>query len=136
MSATPPPFQMPAPPQARATNSANKTCLIIVLMVLGLVFALCAMGFFVMKGFFGQVTKTASCAIMFNLVHDAAIAYSKEHGDKLPAAATWDKDIAPYYARLHKKIKDEMSDAPSFIEGFLPPAPGSDLQCQWDGRTT
>src|SRR5690349_7055450 len=111
MSSTPPPFQMPAAPQARATNSANKTCLIIVLMVLGLVIAFCAFGAFMMKGLFSQVSSTASCAVMFQFARDSSIAYAREHGDTLPSSATWEDDIKPYYARLYDKMKKKMEGA-------------------------
>jgi len=53
---------------------------------------------------------------------------SAEHGGKLPKAATWESDIAPYYKRLYDKMSKETEGA-GFLAGFLPPAPGADLQC-------
>lgn len=83
----------------------------------------------------GQVSSTASCMAMFNITHDAAIAYSLEHGGKLPPAESWQSDIKPYYDRLHTKMSKEFEEAAA-LKGFLPPKSDSELSCQWEGKST
>lgn len=126
---------MPPPPAARATNSANKACLIIVLLLL----AFCAIGAvifgFFMKGVWGQVSSTAGCMATFEITHDAAIAYSKEHNGQLPSADKWQQEIKPYYERLYNKMESEFKDA-SMLKGFLPARSDDVLQCKWEGRVT
>ena len=63
-------------------------------MVIGLCFVLIVMGFFVMKGFFGKVANTASCAMMFDLTRDAAIAYSKERREEFAQSLLGDSPEA------------------------------------------
>lgn len=135
MAETPPPFQMPPPPAARATNSANRACLVIALLLL----AFCAIGaviaFVFMKGVWGQVSSTAGCVGTFELSHTAAIAYSKEHGGRLPSADKWQAEIKPYYDRLYTKMSKEFEDVSAF-KGFLPSRSDEVLQCKWEGRVT
>ena len=87
------------------------------------------------KNMIGQVSTTASCMAMFNMAHDATVAYSMEHGGKLPPADSWQKDIKPYYDRLNKKMAAEFEDA-EMLKGFLPPSADGDLVCTWEGKKT
>ncbi|MBS1714739.1 MAG: hypothetical protein JST30_10435 [Armatimonadetes bacterium] len=135
MAATPPPFQAPAPPQAPATSSANKACLIAVVMVLLLCVVACAVGAFFFKNVFNQGTATLRCAVMFKTAHDATLAYAKEHGGKFPKAETWQDDIKPYYERLVAKIDKEL-DSKQLRQMMGPPAAGEPLECESDGVKT
>ncbi len=132
MAQTPPPFQPSVPPSAPATNSSNKACLTAVILVLAMCLVFIIIGAFFVKGVFGQVTKTVNCVAMFELADNAVMAYSKEHGGKLPKAETWQDDIRPYYDRLYKKMRSD-EDLPPFM---MPPASVDQLQCQWEGQTT
>lgn len=135
MAETPPPFQMPAPPAAKATNSANRTCLIIVLMLVVLCGVFCVIGAVFMKGFWGQLSSTGGCVATFEMTHDATMAYVAEHNGKFPNAATWQEDTKPYYERLYNKMASEIKDT-DMLKGFMPPAPGEIQQCNNDGRIT
>ncbi len=119
---------MPPPPEAKATNVANRACLFI---VIGLV-AFCGVGLFILvffvQGLVTKVSKGASCAVMFEMVQSSAIAYSREHNGKLPDGTDWEGTIEPYYARLYAKMETELKKA-SFLKGFLPPPPGQPLEC-------
>jgi hypothetical protein len=126
---------MPSAPQARATNSANKTCLIIALMIVGLIVVFCGFFAFMMNGVKTQFMSTASCTVMFEMSQKAALAYAKEHNGLLPDASKWEQEIAPYYERLYNKMADEVKGV-WILQDSLPPAPGSDLQCKWNGRVT
>ena len=123
------------PPSAPATSSANKACLIAVVMVLLLCVIACAVGAFFMKNIVNQGTATLRCAVMFKVAHDAALAYAKEHGGRFPKAETWQDDIRPYYERLVGKIDKEL-DSEQLRKMMGPPGPGEPLECESDGVKT
>lgn len=130
MAQTPPPFQV-TPPSAPATNSANKACIIAVCCVLLLCVVLILAFIAFSRNVMGEVTQTFSCVGMFEMSDNSLRAYALEHNGKLPQAATWQDDIAPYYQRLYDKMKTE-----KLPKSWLPPAPGEPLQCVWGQRKT
>src|SRR5271165_7009887 len=109
---------MESPPQFVAPSPAPKksnTLLIVVLVILGLCAVCCVGGVFVMWSGFNKVKGFASCATHYIFVRQAMTEYANAHGGKLPGAATWQDDIAPYY--LHEKNGKKVGSVPFFDFG-------------------
>ena len=101
MDSYPPPFQHSQP-----KNNTTK----VVLIVLGIVFGLCALlsavlGFFLCKGW-KEAGPLVGCAITLEGVAKATREYARAHEGKLPNAATWQDDIKTYYVAWRGKNKD------------------------------
>lgn len=95
-----PPVGQPQP------RSGNKT-LLIILLVIGIPCLL-----FIILGVVGAfscyrvmqntIMPLANCSIAYDEVRQAMRDYAKDHGGKLPNAATWEDDVRPYYAKVDK----------------------------------
>lgn len=128
MGSYPPPFN-PAPPKG---NSNTK----VILIILGLVAFLClggivAMGLFGWNVFKKGIAPIAGCGLGFDNIRTAMKDYAKEHGDKLPPAATWQDDVRPYLIKVLKATKEQKG-------GIIPEVdPGGSWGCEdgKDGRT-
>lgn len=116
---SPPQFAPPAPAPKR-----SNTLLIVILVLVG-VCALCCIGFiFAGYSFFSKVKGFAGCSTHYVFARIAMTEYAKEHGNKLPSAATWQDDIAPYYGK--DKGKNERVNGGGFIDFG---DPSKDLGC-------
>ncbi len=132
MAETPPPFRIPSPPTPpRQGADVTKTCL----LVGGVLGGLCLVGgvgmFFMVRGVWGEVSKTVACTTTFEVSRTALLAYAKVNDGKLPAAATWQTDIKPYYDRLATKM--EMNELP---KEFRPHASTEAFTCGGKGAPT
>ncbi|MCW5937422.1 MAG: hypothetical protein KIT11_08965 [Fimbriimonadaceae bacterium] len=131
MAQTPPPFNPSHMTEAPRGSGANKTCLVLAIVVVGFCAVASVVGFFFFRGMWTEIGSTAGCMSSFELHQKALLAYAEEHKGRLPAAATWQTDTEKYYARLRQKFEKE--EMPS---DWLPPAAGEVAECKWKGQTT
>jgi hypothetical protein len=114
MSASPPPFQPGAPEKNAGRNTklyVGVTIAAVVLVVVmcgGLLFGIWSL----VTGTAKMVGSAAQCPMTFGMATQAAMAYAAENGGKLPPAATWQKDIAPYYKKLTGTMAEKTKDIP------------------------
>lgn len=93
----------------------------IILIIFLVLFLVCGVGAFAVfqfgKGVLNMTSKVIGCSMSFELSHKASLAYAKEHGGKLPDAAKWQEQIAPYYKKLETKLfatNKELRENPVF----------------------
>ncbi|MBC8066266.1 MAG: hypothetical protein H7Y17_15655 [Chlorobia bacterium] len=92
---------METPPTYAPPKKSN-TGLIIGLVLGGI--AICCIGgvalmFFGGLAIFKGVAPMAECAMNYTFVEQALSAYEREHDGKLPSAAKWQDELAPYVAK-------------------------------------
>ncbi len=128
MAQAPPPFQ-PVPPR----SSGTRVWLWILLISVGCCVLLCGGLGIVGYGAFNQMGSVAGCAMSYEMARASMLAYSMEHGGKLPDSATWQDDARPYYARIYAKNMAALKKA--HMEGFFgPTSPEGDWSCRADGN--
>lgn len=115
MSSIPPPFEgYGQPPQARK----DKTGLIILIVVLSVI-GICVIGVGAFSWFGFQamqkVMPMAGCAITYEAMNDSLHAYAKDHDGKLPKASEWQDALRPYVEKELGAMKEELKDAPGFL---------------------
>jgi hypothetical protein len=97
----PPPY-MPPP---RKSNTG-----LIVGLIIGGVFLCCLLPVGLLVGgglwFANKAFPLASCSIAYEDARDAIRAYADDHNGNLPAAATWQDDVRPYYQKIIKQHKE------------------------------
>ena len=105
MSQTPPPFAPSAPPARK-----DRTLTVVILIIVGLIL-FCGCGVAIL-GYFGWgFMKKATgpiigCTINFEATRDAVLEYAKDHGGRLPKAATWQDDVRSYVVKNLKRDRD------------------------------
>ena len=95
----PPPFETPGGPP-RKKSSALPWIIIggVLVCCIGPIAAIGGAGYFGMK----SMSPMIGCTIAMNGISRALEDYTKANGGKLPPAATWQTDIAPYYDKVLK----------------------------------
>ena len=102
--------RMETPPTYAPPKKSN-TGLIIGLVLGGI--ALCCIGGVALLGFFGfsffknTIAPMAECMISYESVSDALEDYAKENGGKLPSAAAWQDEMAPFVEKRLQAVKKE-----------------------------
>ena len=119
---SPPQFAPPAPPQKK-----SNALLIIILVILGFC-ALCCVGIILFSmNMWGKMSKGVGCVIHYEFARKALSDYAVAHDGNLPAAASWQDDVATYYGK--SKSGEKVSGA-----GILDFGDASkDLGCASDG---
>lgn len=100
---------METPPSYAPPKKSN-TGLIIGLVLGGI--AICCIGgvallFFGGLQLFKNVAPMAECMMNYGFVEHALDDYQREHDGKLPSAATWQDELAPYVAKQTAKAKGD-----------------------------
>jgi len=139
MAGTPPPFN-PYPEAPVVKKGVSPW-----VWIVGLVLLLCIMmgigGFLMCRNVANVGFSTARCAIMFDAVGDAMLAYADQNGGKLPPADGWQEAIAAGYTEKRNQIAndEDLKDAGPFkgmIEQFIPPPIEGELVCQTGSTAT
>ncbi len=124
--------------QSAPNNRGLKLALIIVAFVVIPCFAICVF-FYIFAGkalttFGTAVSPLVSCAMTFEATSKSIQDYAEAHDGKLPPAATWEKDIAPYYQKRYEGILKKRP--PEFLKmKFEPSKPGEELACSTGDKT-
>lgn len=113
----------------------------IILIIFLVLFLVCGVGAYALwqlgQGALRMTSSIIGCTMSFEMSHKASLAYAKEHGGKLPDAAKWQEQIAPYYKRLESKMfasNKELKDNPFFK--FEPGDITKPLPCDFGEPTT
>lgn len=95
---------MEAPPQFSGAPKKSKTGLVIGLIALGVVLCccgVCGVGGYFFKDVFGKGVGMVGCSMAIDQQRDGLLAYAAKHGGKLPVAASWQDDIAPFVRKIN-----------------------------------
>lgn len=76
-----------------------------------------------------ELIPTISCAYNMRIARDAVLLYAKDHGGRLPNAATWQDDVRVYF----DKVTITPSDADEFVKRWHPTGNWS---CRLHDQTT
>lgn len=137
MGYSPPPFQPEAQKPKSSTGLAVGVTILAILLVVGMCGGLVWAAMSAVGSMGKMVSEVAQCPVAFELTTNATLAYAKEHGNTLPKAETWQKDISPYYNRLRDKFLADTKKVPVFkftapgIDEALPCAFGQPVTGIW-----
>jgi len=97
---------METPPQYAPPRKKSNTGLIIGLILGGI--GICCIGgiavmIFGVGWFFKNVSPMAECMLNYEVVRESMTTYANEHDGKLPSAATWQDELAPYVQRASEQ---------------------------------
>jgi hypothetical protein len=98
-------------PPAYLPPKKSNTGLIIGLILGGI--AICCIGGVALVGFFGfrmfndTIAPMAECMTGYEAVSQSLAAYAKDHNGKLPSAAKWQDELAPYVEKELSQMKEE-----------------------------
>lgn len=111
----PPPFESPGGP-VKKKGSPLPWIIVggVLVCCVGPIVAGGGAAYFGMKG----VSPMIGCTFEMQGISRALESYTKEHGGKLPPAATWQKDIAPYYDKMLSKEETGPFSIPKSTEPF------------------
>lgn len=119
----PPPYEQP-----RKSNAGRNVLIILLVVVvpcLVMVGLATWFGFRTFTGAMNQMGPTVNCAVAYQRVQLAILDYAKDHEGTLPPAATWQADVAEYYAKqTDLQSTEEMPEwIPMKFEKMDPNAP-------------
>jgi hypothetical protein len=131
-------YGQPAP--TRSSSNPLKILLIIVVFI-GIP---CLIGgyflFNIAKGSMKMVSEsimpTASCAMNFDFVQQAAMQYVGANSGKLPSADKWQSDIEPYYRKLSEKMGKERAEVMGAVFEMKPFPKDGQWACKHSDVTT
>lgn len=111
----------PTPPPPYYANAPKKTSTTtIVLVILGVCAVCCVLGVLGVGGLglwgFNKAKNFAACTFGAVGVGQAIHDYAADHHDKLPDAAKWQDEVAPYFAKIAEKQQKNVK----FIGTFDP----------------
>lgn len=108
----------------------NKTGLIIGLVIGGVVLCcIVPIGGIAGLGFwgYGKAKGMIQCTLTATLLSEATRDYTRANGGKLPDAAKWNQQLAPYYSKQAEELKDSPFKATDLSNG---------ANCDSDGTIT
>lgn len=129
----------PPAPAAKSGSSATKILLIVLGVISALCLLLCGGGALMMNNVMKQVSPMVGCMMTVSMLETSTEAYVLDHNGKMPNAASWEDDLAPYYERLYTKNKkkfDEMKKVPMVGGMFDIQTPGETFQCGKGDKAT
>lgn len=114
MSNVPPPFSG-SEGYRKKSNTGLIIMVIIAVLVGGCILLVGAAAFFGMNAFNSSIKPMIGCAVSFESIHGALRDYARDHGGKLPNAATWQDELRPYVKKSFDEARKEMEGAPDIM---------------------